>query len=116
MQDPQDIGVTPNLDRLLAPQDAYVAVQYLNLGLGEEAPTRTVASHAVDMMYTRHVPEGISLVLGHEVSIEDIQNDPTLSRIANVAYRDPNEAMGGLLIKLAGGRHYAGETPTINTP
>lgn len=81
--------------------DPYIASQYDRLGLGEAPSLEAIEPHALGIMRDNRILEGIGLVLGRRIDARNTQTDPDLRDLVIVAMKNPEQAFGGLLFKLA---------------
>ncbi len=95
-----DAEIIGGFNRPRPTEDPYVAGQYEQLGLSEAPSLQDIEPHAVDMMASGRVLEGMGLVLGRRVDAADAKEDPDLKAIVVTALSDPRQAFGGLLMKL----------------
>ena len=93
-------GETAGFNKPRPTDDPYVAKQYDVLGIGDTPSLQDIGPHAISMMREKKVLEAMGLVLGRRLDARDAQTDPDLGLIQRLAMQDPEQAFGGLLLKL----------------
>jgi hypothetical protein len=81
-------------------ENPYMLDQYARLELGVQPSLADVEPHALQLMESGAVLEGIGLVLGRRVDARDLKEDMVMTQIALTAYGRPQDAMTLLLLKL----------------